>query len=66
MNYGAFFKAELRTLWVFFAVFMVVGIVLDLLVYRVPVAWGSRLAVALLASVVYAAVNAWMKMRKAR
>jgi len=65
VSYGAFLKAEIRTLWVFFAVFLVVGVALDALVYRAPVDWGARLIVAALASVAYAAVNAWLKMRKA-
>ena len=66
MSYGSYLKAELRTSWVFFAVFVAIGIGLDMVVYQRPVDWGQRLIIAVFTTIAFVLFAAWQKMRKAQ
>lgn len=65
MTYWDFVKSEARVAPIFFAVFVGVGVLMDMFVWQDPVNWPERLVVSLIVTVVFVLWTARRKKARA-
>ena len=66
MTYWDYVKAEIRITPVFFAVFLAVGVVLDMFVWQEPVNWVQRVTVSLIVTAFFVLWTARKKMSRSQ
>ncbi|WP_323037080.1 hypothetical protein [Pararhodobacter sp.] len=66
MTYWDFVKSEARLAPIFFAVFIVVGVFMDMVVWQDPVRWAERLGVSVIMTIIFVLWSARRKMKSSQ